>query len=75
MLAVKPTRARMDAAAPYLDARVQSLPPELIAMQVETTLLERVTQSRKGEVSRGRIRMRELRGGDAALVRRNVRQP
>jgi len=35
-------------------------------------LLDRTTQSRKGELSRGRIRMRELRGGDRANARHKL---
>jgi hypothetical protein len=43
---------------------------ELIAKQVEQTLLGRTTASRKAEISRARARMRELRGADAAAPRR-----
>ena len=42
----------------------------LLAKQVEKTLLARTTESREGELSRGRTRMRELRGADAAIPRR-----
>ena len=47
--------------------RVKSLQTELVAKQVEKTLLARTTESREGELSRGRTRMRELRGADAAI--------
>ena len=38
----------------------------LEAKQAEKALLIRSTQSHEGELSRGRTRMRELRGADAA---------
>jgi circadian clock protein KaiC len=38
-----------------------------MAKQVEKTLLARTKQSRERELSRGRTRMRELRGADAAI--------
>jgi circadian clock protein KaiC len=47
---------------------------ELEAKLVEKALLARATESRKGEVSRGHTRIRELRGADAATVRK-VTQP
>jgi circadian clock protein KaiC len=43
------------------------LQTELMAKQVERSLLDRTTHSREGELSRGRKRMRELRGADAAV--------
>jgi circadian clock protein KaiC len=49
-----------------LEVRAKSLQTELVAKKVEKTLLARTTHSREGELSRGRTRMRELRGGDAA---------
>ena len=53
-----------------LEVRVKSLQVELVAKQVEKALLVRSTQSHEGELSRGRTRMQELRGADAATVRR-----
>ena len=50
--------------------RLKALQVELEAKQVEKALLARVTQSRKGELSQGRTRMRELRGADAASLGR-----
>jgi len=38
---------------------------ELVAKQVEKTLLASTTASRKAVTQRGSERMRELRGGDA----------
>jgi circadian clock protein KaiC len=45
---------------------VKSLQVELEAKQVEKALLARTTAIRKGELTRGRTRMGELRGADAA---------
>lgn len=57
----------LDAEEAVLQVRAKSLQTELIAKQVEKTLLARTTQSRRGELSRGRLRMSELRGGDATV--------
>jgi circadian clock protein KaiC len=59
-------RVSLDAEEAVLEVRVKSLQTELMAKQVEKTLLDRTTQSREGELSRGRTRMRELRGADVA---------
>jgi circadian clock protein KaiC len=61
-------RVRLDAEEAVLEVRAKSLQTELVAKQVEKTLLARTTQSREGVLSRGRIRMQELRGGDAAAA-------
>jgi circadian clock protein KaiC len=58
-------RVRLDAEEAELDVRVKSLQTEFVAKQVEKALLVRTTESRKGEVSRGSTRMKELRGADA----------
>lgn len=58
-------RVSLDAEEAVLEVRAKSLQTELLAKQVEKTLLARTTESRKGEMSRGRTRIRELRGGDA----------
>jgi circadian clock protein KaiC len=68
-VAGKLKRLSLDAEEAVLEVRAKSLQTELLAKQVEKTLLARTTQSRQGEMSRGRIRMRELRGGDAATGR------
>lgn len=65
-VAGKLKRVSLDAEEAVLEVRAKSLQTELLAKQVEKTLLSRTTHSRKGELSRGRVRMRELRGGDAA---------
>jgi circadian clock protein KaiC len=61
---------RVDAEKAELEVRMKSLQTELVAKQVEKALLVRSTKSRKGELSRGRTRMRELRGADAAIPAR-----
>jgi circadian clock protein KaiC len=48
--------------------RAKSLQTELLAKQVEKTLLTRTRESREGELARGRSHMRELRGADAVVV-------
>jgi len=57
----------LDAEEAVLEVRAKSLQTELVAKQVEKTLLARTTESRKGALSRGRIRMQELRGGDVQV--------
>ena len=69
-VAGKLKRVSLDAEEAVLEVRAKSLQTELVAKQVEKTLLARNTQSRKGEVSRGHTRMRELRGGDATVPKR-----
>lgn len=58
-------KLRLDAEEAELEVRVKSLQTELVAKQVEKTLLERTTEIREQDVSRGRRQMQELRGGDA----------
>jgi circadian clock protein KaiC len=60
-------RVSLDAEEAVLEVRVKSLQTELMAKQVEKTLLDRTTRTREGELSRGRTRMRELRGADIAI--------
>ena len=66
-VAAKLNRVKLDAEEAELEVRLKALQVELVAKQVEKALLARTTQSHKGELSRGRTRMRELRGADAAL--------
>jgi circadian clock protein KaiC len=66
-VAGKHKRVMLDAAAAELEVRIKSLQVELLAKQAEMTLLTRSAESRKGELSQGRSRMRELRGADPAL--------
>jgi circadian clock protein KaiC len=63
-------RVSLDAEEAVLEVRAKSLQTELLAKQVEKTLLARTTETRELELSRGRTRMRELRGADAAIVGR-----
>jgi circadian clock protein KaiC len=65
-VAGKLKRVTLDAQQAELEVRLKAVQTELIAKQVEKTLLARTTASRKAEVLRGRMRVRELRGGDAA---------
>ncbi len=58
---------RLDAEEAVLAVQAKSVQTELVAKQVEKTLLNRTSKSREGELSRGRIRMRELRGADPAI--------
>jgi circadian clock protein KaiC len=69
-VAGKLKRVSLEAEEAVLEVRAKSLKTELLAKQVEKTLLARTTQSRKGEMNRGRVRLRELRGGDSASVRK-----
>jgi circadian clock protein KaiC len=69
-VAGKLKRVTLDAQQAELEVRLKAVQTELIAKQVEKTLLARTTVSRKAEISRGRVRMRELRGADAAVPRR-----
>jgi circadian clock protein KaiC len=66
-VAGKLKRVRLDAEEAELEVRVKSLQVELEAKRVEKALLARTTKIRKGQLSRGRTRMEELRGADAAV--------
>jgi circadian clock protein KaiC len=69
-VAGKLKRVTLDTQQAELEVRLKAVQTELIAKQVEKTLLSRTTASRKAEILRGRVRVRELRGGDAAAPRR-----
>jgi circadian clock protein KaiC len=69
-VAGKLKRVTLEAQQAELEVRMKAVQTELIAKQVEKTLLARTTASRTAEILRGRVRMRELRGGDAAAPRR-----
>jgi circadian clock protein KaiC len=66
-VATKLKRVRLDAEEAELEVRVKSLRVELEAKQVEKALLARTTAAHQGDLSRGRTRMGELRGADAAV--------
>ena len=55
---------------PHDAAEWERLQTELVAKQVEKTLLARTTESRQKELSHRRTRNRELRGADAAKTPR-----
>lgn len=74
-VAAKLKRVRLDAEEAVLEVRLKSLQTELEAKQVEKALLTRTTESHERELSRGRTRMRELRGADAAKPGRKVTPP
>ena len=73
-VAGKLKRVKLDAEEAVLEVQAKMVQTELVAKQVEKTLLERTTRSQKGEASRGHARMQELRGADAA-VRQNGGRP
>ena len=64
-VAGKLKRVTIDAQQAELEVRLKAVQTELIAKQVERTLLARTTKSRKAVVLRGSLHMRALRGGDA----------
>ena len=68
-------RVRLDAEEAELEVRMKSLQVELVAKQVEKALLARTTETRKGELSQGRTRIRELRGADVAVPGRKAGPP
>jgi circadian clock protein KaiC len=55
----------LDAQQAELEVRLKAVQTELVAKQLEKSLLARTTASRKAVILRGSERMRELRGGDA----------
>ena len=69
-VAARLKRVRLDAEEAELEVKVKSLKVELEAKQVEKALLVRTTESLKGELTRGRTRIEELRGADAATPAR-----
>lgn len=60
-------RVRLDAEEAELEVRVKSLQVELEAKHVEKALLARTTEIRRGELTRGRSQLQELRGADATI--------
>lgn len=74
-VAGKLRRVRLDAEEAELGVRVKALEVELEAKQVEKALLARTTESREGDLSRRRTRMRELRGADASIQHSKVSTP
>jgi circadian clock protein KaiC len=66
-VAGKLKRVRLDAEEAELGVRVKSLQVELSAKQVEKKLLASTTKGRRGELSQGHTRIRELRGVDVPI--------
>jgi circadian clock protein KaiC len=71
-VASKLKHVRLEAEEAELRIRVKSLQVELGAKQVEKAQLARTTESHKGELSRGRTQMGELRGADVAPASRKA---
>ena len=69
-VASKLKRVRLDAEEAELEVRLKSLQVELEAKKVEKALLVQANKSREGDLSKGRARMEELRGADAATPAR-----
>lgn len=65
-VAAKLKHVQLDAEEAELQVRLKSLQTELVAKQVEKTLLSRTAKTRAQATSRGHLRMHELRGGDTA---------
>jgi circadian clock protein KaiC len=65
-------RDQLSAEEADLQVRVKSLQAELAAKQLEKAMLAGATEHRKGELSRGRTRLRELRGADVAIPGRKA---
>jgi len=73
-VAAKLGRVKLDAEEAEIEVRLKALQVERLAKHLEKALLVRATETRKGELSRGRTRMGELRGADAPVrVRRSGR--
>jgi circadian clock protein KaiC len=72
-VATKLKRIRLEAEEAELQVRLQSVRVELEAKLVEKALLDRTTESRSVESTRGNTRIRELRGADAVASKRRVR--
>jgi circadian clock protein KaiC len=73
--AAKLNRVRLDAEEAELEVRLKSLQVELVAKQVEKDLLVRTAQSDRGEMSRGRTQIKELRGADDTVTHGKLSPP
>ena len=63
-------RVQLDAEEASLEVQLKSLEAKLVAKHLEKALLVRFVETRKGELSRGRSRIRELRGADTNARRK-----
>jgi circadian clock protein KaiC len=61
---------RLEAEEAVLQVRAKSLQTELLAKQLEKTLLTRTGKSREEDLAKGLSRVRELRGADVAEAQR-----
>jgi circadian clock protein KaiC len=61
-------RVKLDAEEAELKVREKSLRTELVAKRVEKILLNRMDESRELELARGKLRTRQLRGGDVVTA-------
>ena len=61
---------KLDAEEAELQMRVKAAQVELTAKQMEKALLAHTLKTRKGDLTRGRTRMGELRGADSAIKER-----
>jgi circadian clock protein KaiC len=60
-------RVLLESQEAELNMRVKAAQVELLAKQVEKSLQDRTTESRKGDLQEGRTRMGELRGSDTTI--------
>ncbi|MGV8922602.1 MAG: circadian clock protein KaiC [Thermomonas sp.] len=74
-VAAKLKHVNLDAEEAELEVRLKAIHVALEAKRVEKALLASTTQSREGDLSRGRSQMSELRGADAPKPERKARQP
>jgi circadian clock protein KaiC len=74
-VAAKLKRVTLDAEEAVLEVRAKSVQTELVAKQVEKALLNRATESQERELTKGRARVRVLRGGDSLIPKRQARTP
>jgi circadian clock protein KaiC len=72
-VAAELNRVRLDAEEAVLTVRAKAVQTELVAKQVEKSLLERTTKSRLGVQARGQVRMQQLRGGDTSITSKKGR--
>ncbi len=63
-------RLRLDAEEAELQVRLKSVQTELMAKQVEKSLLRHTRQVRQAQTVQTRVRMRELRGADTGTSAR-----
>jgi circadian clock protein KaiC len=70
-VASKLKRVTLSAEEAVLEVRAKSLQTELLAKRAEQILLTRTAHGQRGAWARSRVRIRELRSGDAMINHRN----